>query len=433
MRLMIRALLPAACVATLACGNAAAQVYAGVSTDFGDGPQSLPGHSHPERAGVDGLREEAIAGGPWWTWERATGDWWGFRDKLADSGLSIAGSYTGEWFTVLDGGVSRTGSVRGLLDVNATLDLEQVVGWKGAQFFADFQWIDGNRLSADVGDIQGVSNIEADDRLQVTELFFEQETHDGTLSFKIGKFDGNSVFDYVDSGAEFINSSPGISPTVFAIPSYPDTAFGLAVSWSPAEWVTLSGGVMDGSATVDGVTTGDLGPATFFNDNKSDDYVWLGELDFAWEGGRAGVGIWHHTGDFTRFSGGTDSGSTGYYAFAEHRVWSPEPGRGVDVFAQWGLSDDEVSEVEWHLGAGIAWIGPFESRADDATGFYASYASLSAPAGFDEDETVFEVFYRFQVTPAMSIKPDLQYVLNPGGDPALDDAVVGGVRIEVAF
>ena len=31
------------------------------------------------------------------------------------------------------------------------------------------------------------------------------------------------------------------------------------------------------------------------------------------------------------------------------------------------------------------------------------------------------------------LRPDLQYVINPGGDPTLDDALVGMLRVEITF
>jgi carbohydrate-selective porin OprB len=37
------------------------------------------------------------------------------------------------------------------------------------------------------------------------------------------------------------------------------------------------------------------------------------------------------------------------------------------------------------------------------------------------------------VTPAIFVQPDLQYIINPGGDASVDNALVGGVRIGIAF
>ena len=38
-----------------------------------------------------------------------------------------------------------------------------------------------------------------------------------------------------------------------------------------------------------------------------------------------------------------------------------------------------------------------------------------------------------QLQPWLEVQPDLQYVVHPGTDPALDDALVAGVRLEISF
>ncbi len=421
-----------------------AEVGGAESADF-LGPQNLPGRekrpdprkeAEPavEPSGEGTPSEEAGSGaGSWWEWERATGDWGGLRTKLETGGLTFEASFVGEWFGVVDGGVDRNWTTRTLLDINATLDLDAAFGWSGGSVFADFYWIDGDSLSADAGDFQGASNIEADNRTQLAELWFEQVLFDGSLRLKFGKVEANSEFGFVDAAGEFINSSAGFSPTLLPLPSYPDPSTGVIVSWSPADWLSFTGGFMDGSATVDGITTGDLGPGTFFNDDRSNDYVWLGEANVYWNGGRAGLGVWHHTGDFARFSGGTEDGSTGFYAMAEHRVWSAGDDRGIDLFAQFGWADEEISDAELHFGGGLAWWGPCEARSGDAAGVYLSHVVLSDPAGYAGDETMLEVFYRFQATPFFAIKPDVQFIFDPNGDPTVDDALVAGVRIELVF
>ena len=48
-------------------------------------------------------------------------------------------------------------------------------------------------------------------------------------------------------------------------------------------------------------------------------------------------------------------------------------------------------------------------------------------------ETVYELYYAYQVTPWCVITPDLQFVTNPGGDNDGRDAFVGGLRLRVSF
>ena len=132
-----------------------------------------------------------------------------------------------------------------------------------------------------------------------------------------------------------------------------------------------------------------------------------------------------------------DKGTGGFYALCEQQLTSREDDDelGLWVFAQYGYADKDVSEAEHHIAAGLSMMGTFSGRDDDAAGIYISHIVLSDEpgAGFTEDETVVELFYKLQLTPFVSIKPDLQLMFNPSGDQTVDDAVVGTLRMEITF
>jgi porin len=46
-------------------------------------------------------------------------------------------------------------------------------------------------------------------------------------------------------------------------------------------------------------------------------------------------------------------------------------------------------------------------------------------------ETLFELVYRAELTPWLSLLPNVQFVDDPGADPLLDDAWVAGLRVEI--
>ena len=51
----------------------------------------------------------------------------------------------------------------------------------------------------------------------------------------------------------------------------------------------------------------------------------------------------------------------------------------------------------------------------------------------EEGERVWELHYRARLTSAISVTPDVQYVMNPYANPDLEDAVVLFLRTEVAL
>jgi len=362
---------------------------------------------------------------------------------LERAGVSLGGELVLEYSGVIDGGVREHGSFRRLLTVDAEFDLEASLGLEGGTAFAQFLSVNAERGgSLDAGDFQGYSNIENDRSLDALyEAWCEQRFLDDRVRLKIGKVDANSEFAFVGVAGEFANSSAGFSPTVQGFPSYPDPAFSVNAFVVAHEWdgasLTLGYGLYDGAAGVDGVPTGRRGPSTFFSDELSGDYFHVGQAEVAWERGRASLGGWLHTGDFQRFDGGGSDHASGLFMTGEHRLTGGggEEGRGVYVFGQYAWADDDVSEAHQHVGGGVVARGLFGGREGDSAGVYATFVDLSdaSGAGFARDEFAVEVYYRLAVTEGVWVQPGAQWVMNPSGDPAIDDAIVLGVRVGVEF
>ncbi len=412
-----------------------------------DDPE-LPETKSPKR-----IPSEWFGGDPWWNWSRATGHWGGVRSDLEYAGVNLEASYIVEWGHVIDGGVAAANSNRHLRDINLTLDLDKLWGIPQATLFIDALSTNGDSISNDAGDFQGLSNIEIDPDIHtIAELWYEQWMMDGLLRVKIGKVEANREFDFVESASEFINKSAGFSPTIFPLPSYPDPAMSVNLFLYPTDHSSIGLGVYDGATTVDGLATGRRGPASFFSSNRSDDYFFIGEYGMSWDDlfergpGRFAVGVWNHTGDHPRFDGGTKSGTEGYYALAEQQIWAPDEDseRGLWGFAQYGFADAQVSAANHHLAGGVFLRGTFADREQDTAGLYVSQAIMSSAtgSGFTENETAVELYYRVEVTPFFSLKPDLQFIMNPGGVTGVDngfngrsgvDALVFTLRAELTF
>ena len=383
---------------------------------------------------------------PIYEWEHLSGDWGGARPWLDDHGIVIESSIVSDWSSNVHGGQNTNGSsFRHLFMFDVTVDTERLFSLPGGTIFMNFQNHNGEDGSGDTGDFQAYSNVDSDGRTQIAELWYEQEFFEGLIRVKIGKVDANAEFAYVDHGGEFLNSSMGSSPTVFVLPTYPDPSMALVVFVYPADNVYTGVGVFDGAA-VEGITTGTRGPGTFFDSSPADMFV-IGETGVTWQysnsrlPGRFGVGGWGHTGSFKRFDDTTsESGTAGFYLVFDQTVFLENPAdeddeQGVGVFLQFGWADGDVSEAQLHIGGGVVWTGLIPSRDDDAAGLGITYVKFTdeSAAGFTGDaETAFEFFYKAQIMPWLAFKPDLQYILNPGGAD-LKDALVGTVRVEVVF
>ncbi len=369
-----------------------------------------------------------------------TGDWNGARTKLEENGLSVRANLTAQYIKNLRGGVSTKGSsTQTLFNLNATLDLEKLLNWRGGTFFVNFQHQTGQSPGDEIGAIHGVSPIDADGRTQIAEVWYEQKLIDDKLRVKVGKIDVNTEFAVSELGSEFLNGGFSCSPNN-PIPAFPDTAFGGMAVYNFADNLYIAAGVFDG-ASQSGIALGDKGPGTLFG--KPSDLYMTAEAGGSWKvggemPGRAVIGLWHQTGTFEKFIGGSQKGTTGAYLVAEQMVWCENLGdeedkQGLGLFFMYGFANSKVVEIPTHLAAGAVYHGLIPTRDADSIGLGVSYIGLEKDAGYTENnEIAIEAFYEFRPIPSISLKPDVQYIMHPGGNGA-KDALAIGLNMNIDF
>ena len=106
-----------------------------------------------------------------------------------------------------------------------------------------------------------------------------------------------------------------------------------------------------------------------------------------------------------------------------------------------GLADDRINAVDYYAGGGLVYNGPFRREADQI-GIAVAYAHFGEPGrraalvagqSLGTGETNIELTYSLAVADLVTIQPDLQYVISPGADRDIPDALVVGTRIVLAW
>ena len=110
---------------------------------------------------------------------------------------------------------------------------------------------------------------------------------------------------------------------------------------------------------------------------------------------------------------------------------------------QLGFADPHRNQIGRYWGAGLNYTGLVPGRSHDVTGLavasarngghFRRYMATVEGTPAEHAETVIEATYLAEVFPWLTVQPDLQYVIHPGTDPALDNALVAGVRVEIVF
>ena len=374
--------------------------------------------------------------------ENVARDWRGLRKRLDQAGFTMDAALVLEGFNNSFGGL-RTSTLVGAstFDLNISFDPENLLGWKGGKFYIDLEGHAGrNPSEVLVGDLQVFDKQNSAPFLQVYELWYQQKLFADKLRLKIGKVDANSEFSVIDNGLLFLNSSSQVSPTISGFPTFPDPMPSINLFFTPNESHYVSLGAYHANRSV---TFGDIVRRPENAQPTLNGDFFISETGLKWRNGGAFVGngnmklgVWAHTGIFTRFNGEQQKGAYGWYAIIDQSLWQPagepEDGRGLRAFLEYGNTQSSVNIIDWHIGGGVAWQGPFPERPKDTVGFSPQYAHISPHAGLPKSyELAIETFYRLSVTGGIVIQPDLQYIINPGGQ--FTNTLVGTVRMEVDF
>ena len=314
------------------------------------------------------------------------------------------------------------------LDVSVGVDGEKALNWHGSSAFVRLKHHLGDQGGDEdyVADAQGFSNIDAPPRTYLYELWFQQELMGKKVRIKGGKIDANSEFAVVHSAADFLNSSMGYSPTILALPTYPEPQPGISVFVHPKSPYEVSVGLF---------RTGYAGPMTLVEGGRT----W--SITDRELGGRASFGFWHLGGPLEDFDGDYDPGTHGLYSVLEQSIWKRPRAqssleRQISAFLQFGQANGEVSAFTQHLGVGLVLDSPFAIRAHDSLGVAATTVRFTGDshAAFEEHrETAIEIYYKLSVRQFLSLLPDVQYIHHPGGSRSRHETLVITPRLVISF
>ena len=107
--------------------------------------------------------------------------------------------------------------------------------------------------------------------------------------------------------------------------------------------------------------------------------------------------------------------------------------QGLGVFFQFGWSPEDRNTIDGYLGGGLSYVGLLPGHDEDITGLGLAQASWSDRIAESSREAAIELFYQVQLTESQLIKPDIQYIANPGGDGTIKDALAFGIKFGAVF
>ena len=362
-------------------------------------------------------------------------------------GVELSFVYKGEFSRVFSGGVDSQNSYLENLDIKLAIDAEKAMNWTGASFFlyglGDRGSQPTNSPSFNVGDLQGVSNIETSrSAFKLYEAWYQQKFWDGKASVLLGLHDLNSEFYVTDTSTLFFNSSFGIgnemAQTGVNGPSiFPTTTTAVRLQIEPTPWFYFQVASFNAQAG-DPEASEDSHLRSFGNDGT----LLISEAGFVSDidgnAGKYSVGTWGYDHSFAHLNNsGEHNKSVGSYLLIDHPL-----SQNQSVFLRYGVASQETNAVHSNLSGGYVIKDPFHLNEQDRMGVAFAQASLgdayrealSAEGSESEaQETTYELNYRFHVLPGLVLQPDYQYIVNPSGLKASKDAHYGALRVEIYY
>jgi porin len=412
--------------------------------------------------------------------ETLTGDWSGLRSAWLKQGVNVEAGLKVDHMHNRRGASARGGTTMRHLDLKLRADLDPLFGLSGTTAY--IHAIDDRGTGANdrhFGSLMGVSNIEVP---VSTSRFFhawiQQTFQEEQWALLVGLYPVDSEFSVMDSAGVLLHPAYGASAE-FALTRGPsifnNAAFGLRLKWqAPDRTLYAMGAVLDG---IPGDPNNPKG--THIQFNKGDGTFSIAEIGWTpleyghvFEppdptrtlrtpevrehekyGGHSkyAAGLWRYSSqvndqfDLDARGNSQQRHSWGGYLLAERTLLSlgEDPGRHLTAFARYAFTDGNSTPIRDQLNLGISLRGPFASLPNDAMALAWTGARLASKyraaqwrdrvVRSTHGEDAIELTYRAALTPWFSLQPSLQWIKHPGGDAAVKDSMVTGLRLEIVL
>lgn len=425
------------------------------------------------------LSSQIALANEFWSQDRQwlLGDWGGERQQLENKGYKFTASIMSQAATNLDGGYNDSNTLEnaGQLTLGANFDLNKIAGWEDTTAAIMITKRDGNALtlerikdprSSALGNSQEIYGRGKIWRL--TQAWIKKGFDDNTVQVKIGRMGMSD--DFNSSQCEFQNlllCGGQLGKSIGSIwYNWPVGLWGANVKYQFAPEWTLGLGVYE--VNPDNVKTQSNSDGFNLDMNNVKgatipvELAWKPKLS-AFNGlpGEYKIGALYSTAD------ANDVGTAGKEYSGKHSFWintqqqltqrENDPKRGLFLSFNGVLNDKATTTVQSTQQIAVWYKGVFDSRPNDSIGFglanylvndrardrqiatnesrgyyeYDAFATNYIP--IQRDELNVELNYTYQWSPAVMLRPNIQYIHQPAGVKEVDDAWVAGLTMRLNF
>jgi porin len=409
--------------------------------------------------------EAAWAGAPQPFSDELFLDWNDLRDLLREQGFDFRIGYVSETATNAQGGAKELWRYTDQWTFAMKLDLQKLFGLKEALFDFVITDRDGHNLSADanLGNLQEVQEVYGRGQTwRFTELWYDQKYFNDRLDWKFGKFPEGD--DFASFSCEFMNLTFCGAQPGNLVGSY-------WYNWPVSQWATRIKANFTGFGYVE-LGAYEINPSYLLTRYALDvgsppgatgvlapvEIAWLptfgklaGSYKFgAWYNSSTAPDVVDNTsGELLAIAGGKPlmrHGLYGGYINFQQRLTGEGSGTapGLSVFLNATYADRRTSTLDSQVTLGMLYTGPFAWRPADELGFAVGETHVNprvagverlenelgyGPVGVQASEWVGEVFYNIHAKGWLDLRPNVQYIVAPGGVSSNTSDVIVGLKL----
>ncbi|HVJ40782.1 MAG TPA: carbohydrate porin [Dongiaceae bacterium] len=394
------------------------------------------------------------------------GDWGGWRTRLQQKGIDLQLGYVSEIATNVRGGGEQKWDYTDQWTFGTTLDFDKLFGVHDAKFQVSFTSRDGNNLSknANLGTLQQVQEVYGRGQTwRLTQFWYDQKYFDQVFDWKIGRLtigEDFASFDCDFQNLTFCGSAPGnvVGDYIF---NWPVSQWGTRAKVRLGSFGYAQIGFYDENPKY--ATSEDAIAPTFYSHSKGVlipvELAWLPTFGNGKLPGSYKFGAWGDTarvpdvvdrdGTVTADNPGTDvnhvRGRYGGYINFQQQITHTDTGNpkgGLNLFLNAVFTDNRTATTDRQVAAGFIYTGPLSFRPDDdvalavgTTHVNDRVANAQGNEGADRQhsEYAFELYYTVRPIAGLQLRPNVQYILDPGGTSHNRDAVVLGLKTAATF
>ncbi|WP_260928971.1 carbohydrate porin [Novosphingobium sp. 9] len=392
------------------------------------------------------------------------GDWGGVRSDLDDKGIDLNLSYGNEFAANASGGTNKDATAIGQVTAGVTLDMDKIAGFRGGSLHGTITYRHGPSLvdKAGLDTLQLVQ--EAWGRGQtwrLTEFYWDQQVAPG-VDIKAGRLTMGSDFESLGCDAQnltFCGAAVGNLVGDYWY-NWPVSQWGAVGKVTRRNWYAMAG--------VYEANTHNLDNNFALNHAGADgvtvpvEFGWIAHLGAHGLPGVYKIGGWYNTQHADDLQLAVDhqlvgdrdidplrrKGRYGAYiairqqltgTYVDDPVKGPTTTSGLSIQLNYTQADRRTARTDDQVTAAAIWTAPFAGRPEDDVALFVGRTNVNARAAYAEQladprserahaEYVGEFYYSLHLMPGVMLRPNVQYIVDPGGYRSRTDEVILGLK-----